>query len=292
MIKLSKSELRVLIGVVTGGGGTVSNLASSLGVTPGLISRAVSSLQAGGLVKSEKKGRMKLVELADTGHAAAFMRLLQSRPDASLNWLSGFAIEVLIIAAGEKGVASDWLEKEATCSKATLRKMIYGLRSAGVLAKISGGFEVTEGLARDFANAYADWLQFKDQERFTGYSVSKRIRKHVILRTQTKQVPEWFGKTGMTALIESGLNLTPTSYSDYYYSIDKRKRSLPIEEQLVHAIVLSTLRQHAADRTALSMFLATNRLDYGALTYLTAQYSVQEEYEELRRVNELVKRIQ
>lgn len=288
MLKLSKLELRALSAVITGGGSSVKGLAFRQKVSLGLASRAATSLERKGFVKSLKTGASKFKELSDSRHAQEFKRLLQSRPNASLDWLSGFGIEILVLAGGESGIVSDWLEDEASCSKTTLNKVVKNLLSVGALGKIPGGFDVSDGLVRSFANACADWQQLQDTKGLAGYNVSVRVRKHVVLRTEARKAPDWFMKTGLNELIEAGLNLTPTSYTDYYYSLDEAKRELSIEEKFIHAVLLSTLPQHAADKTSLALFLASRRgLDYRRLNELAARFYVEGAFLELRRANEL-----
>ena len=146
-------------------------------------------------------------------------------------------------------------------------------------------------MCRGFANAYADWLQQNAAKGLHGYNVSIRVRKHVVMRSEAKPPREGLAVTGLTALIQSGLQLQPTSYTDYYYDLSGRKSKLRIEEQFAHALLLATLPQHAADRTALSFFLAgRNDLNYRLLSQEVKLYYVSGIYEELRRVNELVEK--
>lgn len=289
MIKLGVLELKALSALVEEGA-SVGGLAERLGASAGLASRAVSGLLDKGFVVVSREGVRKLVSLSDAGHARAFKRLMQSRPNAGVEeWLSGSALDVLVVASGSEGAARWIMESECACSAATVAKIVGRLRAAGVAVKTGeGGLVITDELVKGFANAYADWLQFRGQEGLHGYNVSVRVRKHVILRSQARQVPDFFVVTGMTALINAGLDMVPTSYADYYYSIDGRKRVLQLEEQFAHALVLASLTRHAGDRAGLALFIATRRnLNNRLVGEAAKRFLVTGLYYELRRINEL-----
>ncbi|MEK6924306.1 MAG: winged helix-turn-helix domain-containing protein [Candidatus Micrarchaeota archaeon] len=291
MLKLSVLELRAL-SVLSESPKAVGQLAASLGASKSLASRVARSLQDKGLASASKEGVKKMVCISEAAHAQAFKRLLQSRPNARIEeWLSGFALDVLVVAGPFiEGADKERLYEECACSRATVNKTVRKLRSAGVAMELyeAQRFAVTDGLVSGFAAACADWLQLRAQKGLQGYNVSVRVGKHVVLRTDARQVPAGFTVTGMTALIRSGLPLTPTSHTDYYYQLDGSAHQLRIEEQFAHALLLATLPQHAGDRTSLAIFLATRHdLNNRLLAEAAKRFLVSGLYEELRRVNEL-----
>ena len=87
----------------------------------------------------------------------------------------------------------------------------------------------------------------------------------------------------MNKLFEAGLHVIPTSYYDYYFRLGLKKPALDLETYFIHAVLLSTLSQHA-DAPALAIFLQENRdkLDHLKLKDLARIYRISSEFDALR----------
>ncbi len=297
LLRISESEIGALK-LLCGSGFYVRDLAGKLAVKPSFVSKLLRSLEAKGLVTYDKQGTSKLVKLSAASHAQLFKRLYESRPDARIEtWLSGRALDVLAVLAGrEVGASMELLSKECSSSKPVIYAALKSLRGAGVVSSSSKGtYLVTDHLVYEFANAFADNLQLLLQKEIPGkgYAVSVRVRKHVIVRTEAQQAPEFCTRTGVNALGESGLNVMRTSYYDYYFNLDKVRRELSPEEGFIHALLLTTLQQHQ-DVPALGLFLKVNLdrnyinsphakpLKLQKLSELAKVYYVEKEMSELR----------
>ena len=215
LLKISEKELLVLE-QLTLGDASAGELATALAIKQSSLSRLLKSLLEKGLVLIERKGASRVAELSPASHAQGFKRLFESRPIARIEqWLSGKALGVLVAASQGSGIEVSQLPEEAGCSKPALYKVMNALYSAGVAAKAGKRLVISDPLVSAFADSYADNLQLILQKQVRGISVSVRVRKHVILRTDSKAVPPYFSETGISALAKRGLEAVLTDYRDY-----------------------------------------------------------------------------
>ncbi|MCX6777294.1 MAG: MarR family transcriptional regulator, partial [Candidatus Micrarchaeota archaeon] len=219
-LNLSKSEVlaleRICISRLSPG-----QLAESLGKKGSFVSRVLRKLEEKGLVTRE--GRE--IRLSPASHAQKFKNLFDSRPNAKIEeWLCGNAMDVLIVIGGGEGADFNLLMEEAGCSKPTIYKVLKSLYSAGVAGKEGKTIRITDRFLAGFVEEYANNLQNVLLSEARGSNVSIRVRKRVVVRTDAPQVPAFFSKTGINALVEKGLEANRTSYSDYYFNLDKIKR--------------------------------------------------------------------
>ena len=267
-------------------GGTISELAAKLGTKESFMSRVVRSLVEKGLVETKKEGVTKTVRLSVASHAQNFKLLSDSRPDAKIeNWLSGFAIDILIVSAD--GAETSLILEETDCSVATLYKTLKSMLSAGMLLWKNGKVEISDELLKKFVTSYADNLQLMTQRNANGFNTSIRVRKNVVLRTDAKNVPPYFTQTGLPALAKNGLEAVLTSYNDFYFNLDRQKMSISTEESFIHALLLTTLQQHQ-DTPVLAIFYARNknRLDRREIKRLAKKYKVDGALEEILQKTE------
>ncbi len=288
IIGFSKPEIKALRQICQREG-TQGQLAAKLQVTQGFVSQILQKLAEKGIIDIRKEGVKKIVRLSTASHAQNFKLISDSRRDAKIeNWLSGYAMDILVgIQAGE---SKKQILKETDCSRATLYKCIAALISSAVLndkapaeAKESQ-LAITEPLMNEFVISYADNLELNALREIKGRNLAIfRIGKHVILRTDAKEVPDYFTKTGSTALAENGLEAMLPDYYDYYYNLDKKKREISLEESFIHALLI-TSRQHKQDLTVLTIYFAKNRsrLEVRALRGFAKQYRVNEILNEVR----------
>ncbi|VVB98795.1 Uncharacterised protein [uncultured archaeon] len=289
-LKLSKSEIRALR-LLCAQDASVGEMAARLKAKPSFASRILAGLLAKDLVLAEKKGTTKIFRLSSASHAQKFRQLSDSRPNAEIEeWLSGGAIDLLVVANG--GVEIDRLLEEASSSRATLYGLLRKMGAVGAAVVEKGTVRIPDSLVASFAEAYADNIQLLMQEDIRGINVSVRVRKHVILRTDAKSVPNAFAETGVSALAKRGLEAFLTSYRDFYFNLDGKRRELSTEECLVHAILLTSLRYNV-DLTVLGLFFAKNarRLNLRLLKKLAKEYGVEGQLDGLRQKTEFYEKM-
>lgn len=280
-IKLSKMEI-IALRQLCQENLPAGKLAKNLTAKPSFISRVLKSLEGRGLVLLEKQGTSRIARLSPASHAQAFKKLSDSRPNSKIeNWLCGYAMDILAIAS--EGAETSLLLEETGCSPTTLYKSLRRLASAGAISRKKGRVEVTNNLVKEFGSSYADNLQLLAQKNVKGFNTSIRVRKHVILRTDAKEVPQHFTQTGLSSLANAGLEATLTSYNDFYFNLDGQKRSISIEESFIHALLLTTSQQRQ-DMPVLGIFFAKNRkrLNLVALKNMAKKYLVEAAFEEIR----------
>jgi len=278
---LSEYELRVLR-VLCQHDASAGELAVQLKVKNSFASRKLSSLESKGLILTEKRGTTKLIKLSPASHAQNFKKLSDSRPNANIEqWLSGFALDLLMLISN--GIEMHLFLEEAGCSPTTAYKTLNCLIAAGIIKKYGGALRISDSLVGSFADSYADNIQLIRQRNAKGLNLSVRVRKHVLLRTDANEVPDFFLPTGISALAKMGLEATLTSYCDFYFNLDQKKHTLNREECFIHALLLATVPQHR-DMPLLEIFFAKNRslFDLQKLKKFAKKYLVENKLNELR----------
>ncbi len=281
-IKLSKIEILALR-ALSQEDFSAGKLAEKLGAKPSFVSRVLKSLAAKGLATIEKQATLRIARLSTASHAQAFKKLSDSRMASRMeDWLSGYAMGILVVASGN-GATPSLLLDEAGCSATTLYKSLKLLASAGTIKRKRGIVEITDKLLREFTDAYADNLQLVAQRSARGRNISIRVRKHVVIRTDATEVPPHFTQTGLSALANNGLEAMLTSFRDFYFNLGGQKRNVSLEESFIHALLLTTSQQHQ-DMTVLGIFFTRNkrRLGLGALKNFARIYLVEDAFEEIR----------
>jgi predicted transcriptional regulator len=286
-LNLSKLELFTLQQLCSGPK-TPKELSEVLNAKLSFISRALTSLNEKRLVSIGKKItteriRQKLISLSIASHAEAFKRLYDSRPNGKIEqWLSGMAMDILVILSEDEEVPITLLLEEAYSSPPTVYKYLKLLYGAGVVNRSQKGLIVTDRLAKKFVNEYAKNMRLKLCEKISMISAIVRIRKHVVIRTTSQEIPPSFSRTGITYLITKGLKTNPTIYSDYYFELDEINKSLDLETAFVHAVLL-TQNQQQQDMPVLAVFLIENweKIRLRWLRAVSKIYGVEEKIEEL-----------
>ncbi len=279
-LNLSKNEILTLEALCKDSQ-SPGELAGKLGKKGSFVSRVLGKLDEKGLIARERRE----IKLSPASHAQNFKILFDSRPNAKIeDWLRGNAMDVLILMTNSlEGTEFNLIEEKADCSKPTLYKVLKLLYSAGVIAKEGKTIQITDRVLGQFIGAYAENLQLRILSEVRGYNVSIRVRKHVILRTDAPNVPDFFSETGINALAKMGLEANLTSYKDLYFNLDRVKRTPGAEEAFIHALRLTTLQQHQ-DKPLLALFMAKNagKLDVGKLRRLGKEYLVEGDLDVLR----------
>ncbi len=280
-LKLSKIEI-IALRKLCMKSYSAGELAQELHVKRSFVSRLAKKLEGKGLVQVRKEGASRIMGLSPASHAQNFKKLSDSRPDAKIKkWLSGAAIGILVACAEE--VEMGLLVEEAGCSKATLYKNLKALSGAGVIKRKKGNVSISDNLVKSFAISYADNMQIILQREVKGFNTSIMVRKHVVLRTDAKEVPEFLSETGLSALAKRGMEANVTSYRDFYFNLEKETRKIETEEMFIHALLLATLKQHA-DMPVIWVFYAKNRgkLKMKKLIHYANVYNVESELNEVR----------
>lgn len=271
---LNFSEIEVLVlERLCESSSTPGKLSKAIGSKNSFISRAIRKLLEKTMII--KTGHE--ISLSATAQAQSFKKLYDSRPKAKIEkWLCGSAMDVLIVLAGfDAGTDLDTLAEEISCTRPTMFKVLKALYSAGIAYKQERTVSISDRFVDEFAKSYADGIYQSIVSKVTGHNLSIRVRKCAVLRTDSVEVPQFFTETGVSALAKHGMPVLRTSYEDYFFNLDMKKTAISIEEEFVHAFLL-TLLQHGQDKTVLALFMLKNRakLNVRKLQNVVKHYNV------------------
>jgi len=287
-LKLTKNELLLLVRLCSGSG-RAGELATATGLAASNASTALRRLKDKGFVELKREGTAKTARLSPAAHARALKELYGSRPRAQIeSWLSGHAIEVLVLLA-EGGATLALLRAECSCANSTLHSVLNRLYAAGVASRgdeRNSLVRITDKAAEAFAKALEVSLSEEVMSRVTkGAAFPVRMRKHTILRAEAPQDSPVLAKTGLTRLLGEGLAAIPVSQEYYYFNLDEEKRKICVEEAFVHALLFDS-REQRQNTPILTVFLNKNaaRLDFPKLRRLARDYGVGQEFKSLEEV--------
>lgn len=289
VLKISKKEMKALC-LLCQAEATAGRLAEKLGVKKSFLSRILHSLEEKGLVAFERNGTSKIVRLSPASHAQNFKRLFDSRPNAHLeNWLSGIAIDILIVS--ENGADTKLLLEEVGCSLGTLYRNLIALSAVGAVTRDMNKVGPNDPRVKAFASSYADNLQMIALRNVRGHNNAFRLRKHVLVRTDAKEVPPFFTETGVSALAKRGLEAMPGPNGDYYFNLERKRRELGAEEMLVHGLAMAKLG-YPPDMLLFGLFFGKQkrRLSLPVLKKLARRYNVEDKLQEIRKMTEFHER--
>ncbi|PIU81376.1 hypothetical protein COS70_04410, partial [Candidatus Micrarchaeota archaeon CG06_land_8_20_14_3_00_50_6] len=164
--------------------------------------------------------------------------------------------------------------------------------SAGVAGKRGNTIWICDSFVCEFAQTYADGICQLLVSKANGHNISTRVIKNVVVRTDAKDVPPLFSQTGMNVLIARGMDAIKTSYDDYSFSLDMKKRAVGVEEAFIDALLLTTLLLHQ-DNVVLAIFLKKNRkrLNIGKLRELAKRYNVAGELDAMRQALDYAEKV-
>jgi len=280
-LKLSKNEIFVLEKLCSNEY-SVGELARELEMKGSYVSRLVKTLEEKGLVYHTEKRKMAL---SPASHAQSFKRLYFSRPQARIEeWLCGYSTGVLaILTTWQEGAPMDIFWEETPCSKPTTYKVLNRLMDAGVLIK-NEKIRISDKTVEEFASDYVSNLLRIATSKIQGMKTSIGVRLHVVVRAHTNEAPQEFVQTGMTALVEYGLEAMQTSNNFYYYTnLSGKQRKIGVDEAFIHALLMTTLEQNQ-DKQVLALFLMKNKskMNIANLRELAKQYAVEGELATMR----------
>lgn len=287
LLKLSTIEIRTCLMLFSKKDAiTATELANELKIKQSFLSRVLKKLIKKNLITYKKIGKEKYVQNSDKSHSQKLKDIYNLRPECNLKkWLSGYAIDVLIIIS--KGIEFNLLKIETVCSKSTLYSILNSLYSAGVVSKNKDVIKIGDPLILPFVHEYAEVMQNNILKKINGGVVSQRIRKHVFVKSRSKSL---FTETGLTFLFKHGLEANLANYY-YYFNLDEKIRRIDLNEAFIHAIVFSKTQEQ--DRLLLVNYYMKNRskLNIIELKKNAKKFYVRKELDEIIKIIEDYKRI-
>jgi len=239
MKALSKMEVRVLLKLRGERG--ITELANELGLSIPRTSALVTSLGRKGLIRSEKRGKHRMVSLSDAKAAELFRKLTFRFGHMPLDEiLSGRNLSLLAVLR-EAPLSAYELCIKANLSRSTLYHAIDKLSSYGLIGKKERGYFLV--------GRYKFFHEFA--EEFYGLQNSIKAREfsedsaliwsgvgEFILSTEEYHGEglENFHLTGLERFSDFGMELIGTGRYYYYYS--EKAKGLSLEDVIAHALLI------------------------------------------------------
>ena len=239
MNTLSKMEVKTLLKLKDEK--TITELANELGLSIYRTSTLVASLERKGLVKTEKRGKYKIVSLSEVKPAGLFRKLMSKFGHMPLDEiLSGRSLALLAVIKCTPLSAHELCIK-SNLSKSTLYHVIDKLSDYGLIGKKDGGYFLIERykLFHEFAEeVYELQNSIKAREFSEDSALIWSGVGEFILVTEAYRGKDTgnFHLTGLERFSDFGVDIIGTGRYHYYYS--EKVKELSLEEVIVHALLI------------------------------------------------------
>jgi predicted transcriptional regulator len=282
-MKLTPSELKVLIYLVAHEGASVAGAASALGLKVPQLSRAIASLSAKGLVYSRRKGKSKSTRLADTKHATLFRNMLLQLSHMKLaQLLSGASLEVLSVVCFTQSRSRKEIAHKSGISEAWVARILTSSRQVGIVVKADSHYAISPRfkILADFVTEFRHYLNEKLARSFAkDAAILWQRNDEFIIETSKSPEDKDFHLTGPSAFGRFSIPLfMPTSY--YYHSWSTKE--LKLEDLIVHSLLLPH-----SERVTIAALLVWKKNKKSTRTpYLfqkAGEYGVKELAEDMKR---------
>lgn len=236
---LSRMEVKVLLKLERKK--SVTELANELGLSIYRTSILVTSLERKGLVKTEKRGKYKIVSLSEAKPAELFRKLVSKFGHMPFDEiLSGRNLSLLAVLR-EAPLSAYELCIKANLSRSTLYHVIDKLSSYGLIGKKEGGYFLVEryGLFHEFAEEFYGLQNTLKAKEFSEDStlVWSGVGEFILSTREYKGKDVGnFHLTGLERFSDFGMELIGTGRYHYYYS--EKAKGLSLEEVIVHALLI------------------------------------------------------
>lgn len=240
---LSSTDIRILE-ILVDRNRTIAQLAEDLGLSPPTISLAVKRLSNFGLILSSRKGRNRVVQIADRDIGREIRILIDQNPNQDPSLLfQGHGILILSVFTGNGSTLNE-IERKTGLSRSTISRYLNKWKTTGVLWKKGHGSKIR------ISRNYPDLEKFLVS--FSRYRMEVEVRNRVqdpsiifndgetILFTADENIGEEKGilPAAYTFLANCGFDVV-TDRNYYQFSPGKKHISLP--EALVQAIRIDTM---------------------------------------------------
>lgn len=238
-MKLTRNEISILKFVAKNENRTIGQIASALRVLRPSLSRTIPLLKEDGLIKITKKGISSYVAFSETKHAFLLKTILLSFEHFNFEKiLSGPSIEIL------SHLAYSQMDKKqiASCtqlSEKTVQDAVRRFREFGIVIREKKSYRLNERFdtLEEFALEFRNYENQKIARNFAEDSIIlwQRGREFLIKTSVSRQSKNFF-LTSITAYHKYGIQLILRG--SFYYFFSPYKRSLKIEDVILHGLVL------------------------------------------------------
>ncbi|KUH34411.1 hypothetical protein APY94_01905 [Thermococcus celericrescens] len=236
---LSKIEVRILLKLK--GEKTITELANALSLSIYRTSILVASLERKGLVRTEKRGKYKIVSLSEAKPAELFRKLTSRFGHMPLDEILSGRNLALLAVLKRTPLSAHELCIKSNLSRSTLYYVIDKLSDYGLIGKKDGGYFLMERyeLFHGFAVEFYELQNSIKARKFSEDSalIWGGVGEFILSTGEYKgRDVGSFHLTGLERFSDFGVDIIGTGRHHYYYS-EKAKR-LSLEEVIVHALLI------------------------------------------------------
>lgn len=281
MNTLSKMEVRVLLKL--NGEKTIRELASELGLSIYRTSTLVASLKRTGLVRTEKRGRYKIVSLSAAKPAELLRKLMSKFGHMPLDEILRGRNLALLAVLMDTPLSAHELCIKSNLSRSTFYHVINRLSTYGVIGEKDGKYFLVERykLFHEFAEEFYELQNSIKAREFSGDSalIWGGVGEFILSTGEYRgKDVDNFHLTGLERFRDFGVDLIGTGQYHYYYS--EKTEELSLEEIIVHSLLIDFSPRTILYSTVL-LLAYKGRINQKKLFKLGRKYDV--------RVSELLK---
>lgn len=209
---------------------SISELADALNRSNPSVSLVVKSLKGKGFAEIKREGTRRIARVAPTDHAQYFSNLIENEP--YVPW------EKVLSYSNSKVLLDLWFSSSLgkDVSNTTRWRALRNLAAHGMLAE--PGKVASNQRVRRFVEAYADYVSRAIAARIlpTGSVVIWRKGDSYLFKTkQSAKLGTGFHETAISVFPRYGIRFIT---DEKYYFFDSKKRSLTLEDNLIHTLLI------------------------------------------------------
>jgi len=241
-----------------------SELSEATGLRRATVSRQLSLLSDLGLVRWERRGRAKIVELSDAKHTTLLRNMIIHSPNLRYEFLlSGKSLDVLAAIHLLHLSSLREIEHFSQVSHVTVIDLLSRYRQLGVVRKRDGRYRlgVRYGMLGEFLREFCSYTNLRMLRDAAPDAAVVWERDRDVLFQCSDPLQERFQPSAFSAFPRFGVDLFVADGGYYFYS-PRRERIGPAEA-LVHAI----LAAESPRERSLILILMT-KADFGMERFL------------------------
>ena len=275
---LRRIELAVL--ATAERGDTIAELATKVGHSESYLSRAVTDLEAKGLLATERDGRRKRVVPSDARAVECYQDLVRQHAHVDFpELLTGKTLEVLYYLDQPRTVAD--LATRSGNYRNTVNRVLKRLRDRGLVGttdshyQFNGDFDRLHEFARELAH-------HRHRQRLEAVAPTGTIlweaHDEFLAQTETEIDAEGFHETGLARFAAFDIQFLLTSHRHYVYA--EELDSVSPAELCCHTLLIDDDTRH---RSYCLLLLSHVDIDEDDLRERAVTYGLEEEIDALLR---------
>lgn len=278
---LTKDELSVIRTISDQHKLSVGKLAITLGASKGFASRVVKSLERKGIIETKQEGMRKTAEISKADFAQRLSEMVRAEPYVPWEKVLSYSNMSTLLAS-----VTGETDFERGLSSSTKWRALRNLSMHGLVSQTNKTvhYGTNNPKMNSFAGEYADHISRRLAQELLppnavviwrkGYSYFFKVRNEKPQRRKVEddRIPAMqLHKTALSVYPSYGIKFITDD--DYYYS-EPGKRKLPIEEVLLHTLLIDPSSQMYATYALLLIYKERAKIDLKLLSKLSSRYEL------------------